>query len=102
MSDEQIETEESIGPKIMRYIKVGIVVIVASVAIYYFIAGMGITCINVWDNTALPFRLPTMLIAAFLIGFVPLYIWHELSEWRWENKMLKLQKQVSKFAPPKA
>lgn len=100
MTEDISETEEAIGPKIMRYVKVTIVVILVSVILYYVLKGWGVTCINVWDNTALPFRLPTMIIAAFLVGFVPMYVWHELMEWRWENKMAKLQKSVSKIAPP--
>ena len=100
MTDETVADDEPIGPKIKRYIKVAIAVIVVSVGLYYFMKGWGVTCINVWNNQALPFRLPTMLIAAFLIGFVPMYAWHELMEWRWENKMAKLQKSVSKIAPP--
>lgn len=100
MTDETVADDEPIGPKIMRYVKVTIAVILLSVVLYYFMKGWGVTCINVWNNQALPFRLPTMLIAAFLVGFVPMYAWHELMEWRWENKMAKLQKSVAKIAPP--
>lgn len=100
MAEETSEAEEGVVPKIARYIKVSIVVILVSAVLYYFLKGWGVTCINVWNNQALPFRLPVMIVAAFLIGFVPMYIWHELMEWRWENKIAKLQKSIAKIAPP--
>lgn len=100
MTEQNDPNEEAVVPKVMRYVKVGIFVILASIFLYYLFKGWGVTCINMWNNQALPFRLPTMLIAAFIVGFVPMYIWHEIKEWRWENKMLKLQKQVGKIVPP--
>lgn len=93
------QTDEALTPKITHYLKVGGVVLIGSLFVYYFLKGWGVTCINVWNNQALPMRLPTMLILAFLAGFLPMYGWHAMKEWRWENKMLKLQNQMAKIAP---
>ncbi|PZU08210.1 hypothetical protein [Sphingomonas sp.] len=32
-------------------------------------------------------KLPVLLLIAFLLGFVPLYIWHHVQRWRYQRRM---------------
>ena len=38
--------------------------------------------IALFGNVRADVKLPVLLIVAFLLGFVPLYVWHRISRWR--------------------
>ena len=42
-------------------------------------------------------KLPMLLFIAFLIGFVPLYIYHRVTRWRYQRRMIE---PVSTMRPP--
>ena len=38
--------------------------------------------ISLFGNIDADVKLPVLLLIAFLIGFVPLFVWHKLTRWR--------------------
>ncbi len=42
-------------------------------------------------------KLPVLLLIAFLLGFVPLYIWHRVQCWRYRRRMID---QTRLASPP--
>ena len=43
--------------------------------------------ISLFGNIDADVKLPVLLLIAFLIGFVPLYIWHHAFKWRHARKL---------------
>ncbi|MEE9433490.1 MAG: hypothetical protein V3V15_04545 [Sphingorhabdus sp.] len=52
--------------------------------------------IALWGDLLLDTKLPVLIIGAFLIGWLPLYLWHRGSSWR-----MKRQIQTMQFSPPR-
>ena len=38
--------------------------------------------IGLFGNLQADVKLPVLLLLAFLLGFVPLYVWHRVTRWR--------------------
>jgi len=45
-------------------------------------------------------KLPMLLFIAFLIGFVPLYIYHRVTRWRYQRRMIEPVSTMRPLAPP--
>lgn len=43
-------------------------------------------------------KLPVLLLFAFLLGFVPLYIYHRVQRWRYQRRMTE-QTRLAALAP---
>jgi putative flippase GtrA len=53
--------------------------------------------INLFGDLQADVKLPVLLMIAFLIGFVPLYIWHHA--WRWRDRRRRTAEQVGTVQP---
>lgn len=45
-------------------------------------------------------KLPVLLFIAFLLGFVPLYIWHRVQRWRYQRRMIEQSRLAAMTATP--
>jgi uncharacterized integral membrane protein len=52
--------------------------------------------VNLFGDTVVETKLPMLLLIGFLIGFVPLYVWHRAVKWRHSRKL----SQIERSAPP--
>ena len=52
--------------------------------------------VNLFGDTVVETKLPMLLFVGFLIGFVPLYVWHRAVKWRHNRKLSALERS----APP--
>jgi putative membrane protein len=43
-------------------------------------------------------KLPVLLFIAFLLGFLPLYIWHRVQRWGYQRRMIE-QARLAAIAP---
>lgn len=53
--------------------------------------------INLFGDTQADVKLPVLLLIAFLIGFLPLYVWHRAMRWRHRRKLSEIERAT---APP--
>ena len=56
--------------------------------------------LRLWGGLRLDTKLPALVMVAFLLGFLPLYILHLTQVWRMKRRILVLEgNQRSMFAP---
>lgn len=59
--------------------------------------------VSLWGGLRLDTKLPALVIAAFILGFIPLYIFHRTIAWRMKRRIMSLegnQRTVAFPAPP--
>ena len=47
--------------------------------------------VSLWGGLRLDTKLPALVIAAFILGFLPLYIFHRTISWRMKRRILSLE-----------
>ncbi len=55
--------------------------------------------VALWGGLRLDTKLPVLVIGAFFIGFLPLYIWHRGTHWRMRRRILSLETASRPVAP---
>jgi uncharacterized integral membrane protein len=58
--------------------------------------------VSLWGGLRLDTKLPALVIVAFLLGFLPLYILHRTQVWRMKRRILTLEGNQRNMAPPPA
>ncbi len=58
--------------------------------------------VSLWGGLRLDTKLPALVIAAFVLGFFPLYIFHRTITWRMKRRILTLEGNQRSYAPPAA
>lgn len=58
--------------------------------------------VSLWGGMRLDTKLPALVIAAFTLGFFPLYFVHHTLMWRMKRRILSLEgnQRTATFAPP--
>ena len=59
--------------------------------------------VSLWGGLRLDTKLPALVIAAFVLGFFPLYIFHVTTAWRMKRRIMSLegnQRTVAYTPPP--
>jgi lipopolysaccharide assembly protein A len=56
--------------------------------------------VSLWGGLRLDTKLPALVIAAFIAGFVPLYIFHRTLVWRMRRRILSLEGSQRPTASP--
>lgn len=47
--------------------------------------------VNIWDGVVVDTKIPAIVIVSFLIGFVPMWLYHRGSKWRTNRKIASLE-----------
>ena len=56
--------------------------------------------VQVWPTLVLETKLPALVIIAFLLGFVPMWLIHRTSVWRSRRRMTALETATARMAAP--
>jgi lipopolysaccharide assembly protein A len=58
--------------------------------------------VSLWGGLRLDTKLPALVIMAFIIGFVPLYIFHRTAAWRMKRRIMSLEgaQRPVPYSPP--
>ncbi|GGD95782.1 hypothetical protein GCM10011515_14600 [Tsuneonella deserti] len=61
--------------------------------------------VQIWDNLVLETKIPALVIVAFLLGLVPMWLIHRGSKWRLQRRVATLEnavraQAVAPTAPP--
>ena len=85
----------------MRFLKTLIWVTVIVGLIVFAINNWVPISVSLWGGLRLDTKLPALVIAAFLVGFFPLYFVHRAHVWRMKRRIMSLEgSQRSYTAPP--
>jgi lipopolysaccharide assembly protein A len=58
--------------------------------------------VSLWGGLRLDTKLPALVIAAFVLGFFPLYIFHRTTTWRMKRRILTLEGNQKTYTPAPA
>lgn len=56
--------------------------------------------VSLWGGLRLDTKLPALVITAFLLGFMPLYLLHRTQIWRMKRRILTLEGNQRSMATP--
>lgn len=55
--------------------------------------------LKLWGGMWLDTKLPALIGLAFLLGFVPLYIWHRTHSWQMKRRIATLETKARPLSP---
>ncbi|GAB5481721.1 MAG: hypothetical protein Pars92KO_14780 [Parasphingorhabdus sp.] len=82
----------------MQFIKTLFWVILAVILVVFAVNNWSPTSVLIWQDIRIDTKLPVLVIGAFLLGFVPLWILHRTSKWRL-NRRIKTLEAAARPAP---
>jgi uncharacterized integral membrane protein len=88
----------------MRFLKTLIWVTIIIGLIVFAINNWDAVSVRLWGGLRLDTKLPALVIVAFLLGFLPLYLVHRTQIWRMKRRILTLEgnQRASALPPPPA
>ena len=84
----------------MRFLKTLIWVTIIIGLVVFATNNWAPVSVSLWGGLRLDTKLPALVIVAFLLGFVPLYILHRTQVWRMKRRILTLEGSQRTVAPP--
>ncbi|NIJ06631.1 putative integral membrane protein [Sphingomonas vulcanisoli] len=83
----------------MNFLRTLFWIVVTVVVVVFSVNNWTTVTINLWGGLQADSKLPLLLLIAFLIGFVPLYIWHRAHRWQTAKRVAALE-TVMPVTPP--
>lgn len=56
--------------------------------------------VQIWSNMVLETKLPALVIVAFLLGLVPMWLIHRTSKWRASRRISALETATTRLSAP--
>jgi uncharacterized integral membrane protein len=56
--------------------------------------------INLWSGLIADVNLPLLLLVAFLLGFVPMALWHQAVKWRLRQRLSTAERSIGQLSGP--
>lgn len=75
----------------MQFIKTLFWVILAVILVVFAVNNWSPTSVLIWQDVRIDTKLPVLVIGAFLLGFVPLWIVHRTARWRLTRRIKTLE-----------
>ncbi|WP_109356765.1 LapA family protein [Sphingorhabdus sp. EL138] len=75
----------------MQFIKTLFWVILAVILVVFAVNNWSPTSVLIWQDIRIDTKLPVLVIGAFLLGFVPMWILHRTSKWRLNRRIKTLE-----------
>jgi len=78
----------------MRFLKV-LVFLVLALALAWFAALNWVpVTVQLWAPYELVIRLPVLIVAAVLVGWLPSALFHSVNRWRWTRKLTRTEREL--------
>src|SRR5690554_6585713 len=75
----------------MQFIKTLFWVILAVILVVFAVNNWTLASVQIWGDVRIDTKLPVLVIGAFLIGFVPLWLLHRTTKWRLGRRIKTLE-----------
>ncbi|MEM8918699.1 MAG: hypothetical protein AAGE37_07540 [Pseudomonadota bacterium] len=75
----------------MQFIKTLFWVILAVILVVFAVNNWSPTSVLVWEETRVDTKLPVLVIGAFLLGFLPMWVLHRTLKWRMSRRIKTLE-----------
>ncbi|HEX7821550.1 MAG TPA: lipopolysaccharide assembly protein LapA domain-containing protein [Sphingobium sp.] len=56
--------------------------------------------IKLWEEWVIDVRLPALIVSAFLLGLLPMWIFSRVSRWRIRRRLLSAEQALAATTPP--
>jgi len=86
----------------MQFIKTLFWVILAVILVVFAVNNWSPTSVLIWEEIRIDTKLPVLVIGAFLLGFVPLWLIHRASKWRLGRRIKTLEAAARPAPTPAA
>lgn len=78
----------------MRFLKLLLFILLALVLAWFAALNWVPVTIRLWAPYELVIRLPVLIVAAVLLGWLPSAIVHSLSRWRWSRRLTRTEREL--------
>lgn len=86
----------------MQFIKTLFWVILAIILVVFAVNNWSPTSVLIWEDVRIDTKLPVLVIGAFILGFLPLWLIHRASKWRLNRRIKTLEAAVRPIVTPTA
>ncbi len=84
----------------MQFIKTLFWVILAIILVVFAVNNWSPTSVLIWEDVRIDTKLPVLVIGAFILGFLPLWLIHRASKWRLNRRIKTLEAAVRPIVTP--
>lgn len=84
----------------MQFLRTLFWVVIAVIAVIVSVRNWTPVTLNLWGGLQADVKLPLLLLAAFLLGFLPPYILHRATRWRLRRKLETSERALSEYRTP--
>jgi uncharacterized membrane protein YciS (DUF1049 family) len=75
----------------MKYVRMVVWVLLLVVLVAFSIANWQPVEVKIWDNLILETKIPALVVVAFLLGLVPMWLIHRGVRWRLQRRISGLE-----------
>lgn len=79
----------------MQFLRTAFWVAVAIVIVVFSVNNWTPVTVNLWDGLRMDTKLPVLVIGAFLLGLLPLWVFHRAMRWRWQRRLGTVERALS-------
>lgn len=83
----------------MNFLRALFWIVLTIVVVVFSMRNWTVVTVNLFGGLAADVKLPVLVLVAFLIGFVPLYIWHRVQKWRLQRRLLVAERALVPTVP---
>jgi len=83
----------------MQFLKTVFWVLVAVVAVLFASWNWRPVTVNLWANLQADIKLPVLLLAAFLLGWLPTWLFHRARLWTFHRRLDVYERQQAQTVP---
>ena len=78
----------------MRFLKLLLLILVALALAWFAALNWVPVTVRLWAPYELVIRLPVLIIAAVLLGWLPSALFHSLNRWRWRRRLTRTEREL--------
>ena len=86
----------------MQFLKTLFWIVLTVIAVAFAFKNWAPVEVLLWGNIVVEVKLPILLLAAFLLGLVPMFILHRATRWRLRRRLENAQRAISDNLMPDA
>src|SRR3546814_20410548 len=79
----------------MQFLRTAFWVALAIIVVVYSVNNWTPVTVNLWDGLRMETKLPVLIIGAFLLGSLPLWLYHRAMRWRWRRRFATVERTLA-------
>src|SRR3546814_9552715 len=79
----------------MQFLRTAFWVALAIIVVVFSVNNWTPVTVNLWDGLRMDTKLPVLIIGAFLLGSLPLWLYHRAMSWRWRRRFDTVERTLA-------